>query len=97
MPSCGGAPPHFSRFGLIAKMKDGKVKKRIILDCLASGLWKRTKRRFRMILPRLTDVVQDLLILLSRCLPHEDVELFVVDFCDAFWNVPLAPEERRWF
>ena len=29
--------------------------------------------------------------------PGENVELMVLDFEDAFWNIPLAPEERRFF
>ena len=28
---------------------------------------------------------------------EKDVEALVLDFCDAFWNVPLLPSERRYF
>ena len=27
----------------------------------------------------------------------ESVELLVLDFTDAYWNIPLAPAERRFF
>ena len=40
----------------------------------------------------------DLLDLLSKELePEDEVEFFVIDFKDAFWQVPLRPEERRFF
>ena len=92
-----GAEPVLSRFGLIIKTKNGRVKRRIILDCKQSGLSMKTRRRFRIVLPRLTDAVRDILILMINKLPPESIEEFVLDFTDAFWAIPLAKEERRWF
>ena len=92
-----GAEPVLSRFGLIVKTKNGKTKRRIILDCKQSGLSKKTRRRFRIVLPRLTDAVRDILILMIEQLPEEKIEEFILDFSDAFWAVPLSKPERCWF
>ena len=92
-----GHEPVLSRFGLIVKTKNGKTKRRIILDCKQSGLSKKTARRFRVILPRLTDAVRDVLILMANMMTDEQAEEFIIDFSDAFWNMPIAREERRWF
>ena len=89
--------PLLSRFGLITKWKNGKLKKRIILDCKQSGLSKRTRRKYRVILPRIRDAVRDVLILLSSKLPPEMVEMFILDFTNAFWTVPLDLQERKYF
>jgi hypothetical protein len=35
--------------------------------------------------------------LLDKCSPEEGVEWFVLDFTEAFWQVPLDPAERRFF
>ena len=34
---------------------------------------------------------------MSDCEEREDMEFMVLDFSDAFWQVPLHPEERRFF
>ena len=35
--------------------------------------------------------------MLARLEPNQQVETLILDFVDAFWNVPLAPSERRYF
>ena len=81
----------------IVKIKNGKTKKRVILDCKQSGVSRKTKRRYKVSLPKITDVVRDILVLLASRCQDEGIELFILDFSDAFWNVPLSPAERKWF
>ena len=52
------------------------------------GLPKRT-----VVLPRLSDLVQDLLDLLRTRDAHQSVEVLVLDFSDAFSQILLAPAE----
>ena len=61
--------------------------------------------RHRIVLPRATDVIDDVLHLLSielsysglRRLPDWAIDLLIVDIVDALWNVPLNPKERRFY
>ena len=48
-------------------------------------------------MPRLSDLVQDLLSMIGRQSPEHDTEVLVLDFSDAFWQIPLAVCERRHF
>jgi len=89
-----GEAPVMSKFGMITRMRAGKLKKRIILDSASSGVSDYATKPERLILPRLLDVAMDVLVLMSD---GDEVELTVLDFADAFWLLPLAPEERRWF
>ena len=50
-----------SKFHVVERVKFGKVKRRLILDLKQSGMTKRTRRTRRVVLPRATDLVQDLL------------------------------------
>ena len=67
------------------------------MDLKKSGISGRTKKTHRVTLPRLSDVVRDLLTLLSTRNCHQTVEVFVLDFADAYWQIPLEPNERRHF
>ena len=92
-----GAEPLLSRFGVLSRTKNGRTKKRIILDCKQSGLSKKTRREFKIMLPKLTDLVRDSLILAKDLQDNEEISFLILDFCDAFWNIPLDKRERRWF
>jgi hypothetical protein len=94
-----GAPPVVSRFGAITKIRNGITKRRIILDVKQSRVKECTRKVHRVPLPRATDVAFDILDSLAKLglRPDECIELLVLDFVDAFWNIPLAPEERRFF
>jgi hypothetical protein len=92
-----GAEPTISRFAVLKRVKNGKTKKRVILDLKQSSVSACTQQTHRVVLPRATDLVQDLLELLHRALPHEQVEITVLDYVDAFWNIPLRFSERRHF
>jgi len=88
---------------IIEKQKpDGKLKRRVILNCLSSGVSKSSMKTEKAVLPRVMDVVFDTLEICAeepRCEPDEDVdvEFWVADIVDAYWNVPIEPKERRFF
>ena len=60
-----GGRPHLSKLGMITKEKDGKTKRRLILDCKESGVNKKASGGGRLLLPRVTDIVDDALYLMS--------------------------------
>ena len=90
-----GADPVLSKFGLVLKERAGIVKKRLILDAKASGISEVASKRERILLPRILDITHNVLNL--QAVGPEEIELFILDFADAFWLLPLAPDERRWF
>ena len=94
-----GGEPHLSKLGMITKLKDGKTKRRLILDCKESGVNRKAEKSNRLILPRITDVVDDALFLMHKCDKgkNETTEWFILDFTDWFFNVPLHPNERKHF
>ena len=89
--------PVVSKFHTIVKEKGGKVRRRTILDLKRSGMTRRTAKTHRVVLPRVSDLITDILKLLCDCPNGEGVEVFNLDFADAFWQIPLRPEERRFF
>eukprot|EP00435_Cladocopium_sp_Y103_P040827 s1627_g11.t1 len=97
-----GHEPVLSKLGCISKTKlnsDGTqtVKHRIILDARRSNVTSATQRRYRSVLPRLTDAVQDALVFASELQPGETMEQLIADISDAFWQIPVHPQERRFF
>ena len=92
-----GKPPHLSKLGMITKEKDGKIKRRLILDCKESNVNKLAKSGGKLLLPRTSDALDDALYLMSQCERGEQVEWFVMDYSDWFYNVPLHPSERCYF
>ena len=70
---------------IVTKIRDGKVKKRLMLDAKASGTSVAGSKLERVILPRLLDTARNTVEMLSRRRQ------------DAFWLLPLAPDERKWF
>jgi hypothetical protein len=90
--------PTLSRVGIIEKFTAGKVKRRVIVDSKASGVSSGARKSERIVLPRLLDVINDSLYQLGHANQlGSSTELFVLDFSDAFFIVPLHPEERRHF
>ena len=97
-----GEEPILSKLGCITKERlnaEGvKVTKhRIILDARRSFVTSATQRRFRSVLPRITDAVQDALVFASELKIGETVEHMIADISDAFWQIPLHPKERKFF
>ena len=92
--------PILNKLGLITKVRNGISKTRMILDTKESWVKHATWKAQRVILPRLYDAVLRLLSLMavfynSGLAPA--VEAFVLDFTDAFWQVPVRPEEHRFY
>ena len=94
-----GGTPVLSRFGQVTKVRFGKLKRRLILDVKQSRVKNGTRKVHRVPLPRATDVVCDIMDMLHRhpLGTDEQLDLLVLDFVDAFWNVPLMASERRFF
>ena len=112
-----GGKAVISKFRLLKRFRAGKEKRRISLDLKESQITSHSSKTCRVVNPRVTDHILNLLGELSiiwdpdalelRAVPADvntiepsgdfDVEQFVLDFAEAFWQVPLALEERRFF
>ena len=86
-----GGKPVLSRFGQVTKVRFGKLKRRLILDVKQSRVKESTQKVHRVPLPRGTDVVCDIMDMLYKhpLGTDEKLDLLVLDFVDAFWNVPF--------
>jgi len=87
-----------SKIAAIVKTKDdGTAKTRIIIDMLRSMVNSFVKLHERIVLPRLIDVVSDLIDLAhaAKLSPEErqEVDQMVLDFADAFHSIGVHPEE----
>ena len=68
----------------------------MILDTKQSDVKHASAKGQRVILPRLMDSIWRILEMLASGLADgEALDLFVLDFQEAFWQVPLSPAERR--
>ena len=93
-----GGSPVFSKFACITKTRvDGTVKRRIILDSKKSAVTAASRKQYRSVLPRATDFVTDLLALQATAPEYQEVEIFICDADDAFWQIPLHESERRFY
>jgi hypothetical protein len=94
--------PVLSKLACLVKTKvtssgSERVKRRIILDSKESRVKLATSVPYKCTLPRVFDVVNGALEMMADAVDGEDIELMVADVSDAFWLVPLAPSERRFF
>ena len=87
--------PVMSKLALITKIQGEKLKLRLILDCLQSGVNAMTKQLERILLPMVMDIINDTLDLTTVLVKEEVIEYLVLDYTDAFFRVPLHPQERR--
>ena len=92
-----GHKPVSSKLALVRNEKDGVVKCRLILDCRMSGSNDAARKRERVLLPKCWDIVRDVMALRKGCKRGESIFLFVLDFRDAFYMLPLLPNERQYF
>ena len=92
-----GRKPVLSRFGCIKRVKNGRTKRRIILDLKQSHVTKCTKKSHCALLPKMIDLIADALDMAVECSDQELVEFPILDFIDAFWLVPLNRRERKYF
>ena len=92
-----GSRPHLSKLGMITKEKEGRIKRRLILDCKESGVNKKAKKGGKLVLPRISDAVEDALYLMNKTEKNQQAEWLILDFSDWFFNIPLHPAERKHF
>ena len=76
---------------MITKTVGERTKRRLIMDCLMSGANGKTLQQERILLPRIADLIYDVLALLDKCEPGEQIFSLVLDFVDAFFRVPPLP------
>ena len=98
MQYLGGQTPILTKLALISKQKeDGTWKHRLIWDLLRSEVNDSVVCPERIVLPRIQDAVDDARSLLRGCAddPAIGLEWLVLDVADAFHNIPLKPQERR--
>ena len=85
-----------NKLGLISKMKpDGSWKHRLIWDLLRSRVNSNLWQGERVVLPRLTDLAQDVVDLSRLGDGTHSVWLFGSDVSDAFHQIPLNASEQR--
>ena len=94
-----GPEAQLTKVGCLVKLKeDGAVKSRLIFDGRRSGVNGRITCRERVTLPRVSDVAQGFLQLVSnnsQWFPGYYIELFALDFKDAFNMLQLRADERK--
>ena len=87
-----------SKLGLIIKARNGVEKARMILDAKESGIKHVTAKSQRVILPPLFDAVLRMLKMKALAETQgKDVSQFVLDYSDAFWQIPICPDELQFF
>ena len=80
------------------KTRNGITKARTILDTKQSGVKRMTAETEWVTVPPLFDAILRLLFLISAvCTPEASVNAFVLDFSDAYWQIPLRDDERKFF
>ena len=89
-----GDTPIVSKFGQVVRVKNGKTKRRLVLDSKESQITRCGRKNQRIVLPVVTDLVFDALQGLAD---HSDLEWLVLDIKDAFWTLGLKRQERRYF
>ena len=92
-----GPGAKLTRMACMVKRRDsGELKYRIVVDSRRSGINGLMEVRERVILPKITDVVAIIHHLQSSNSSWDaPLELYSIDFKDAFHMLPLRPEERQ--
>ena len=82
---------------IVKKREDGSEKLRIIIDMLRSCVNTFVKLSERIVLPRLMDIITDVLALMKAMaedgLPGEEISFMALDFMDAFHSLGVREEE----
>ena len=75
-----GGEPIYSKFACILKSKaDGTIKRRIISDSKQSSVTDASRKMYKAVPPRATDLVTDMRSMLALSDSHTDVEVFICD------------------
>ena len=80
---------------IVKTRKDGSVKCRLVIDFRRSMVNGFVKATERVVLPRIRDVLADVVWLMRNVEADEEVELMVADFQDAFHTLPVAEAEKK--
>ena len=92
-----GQKPVLSKVGVLTKVVGDKVKKRVIVDSHRSGVSDSTTKPERSVLPRVFDAVDDFMVQRRSATRDASTDFVVLDFTSAFFIIPFAWEERRFF
>ena len=92
-----GEPAVLSHVRLISRERGGKVKHRPVFDARASGISSASSNIERVLLPRALDVVQDALEAWRETGQKHPLQFLVIDFSDAFWQIPIMSLEKKFF
>ena len=92
-----GEKPVLSKVGVLTKVIRDKLKKRVIVGSHRSGVSSSTTKPERSVLPRVMDTVDDFMIQRQFAAHGASTDFVVLDFTSAFFIIPLAWEERRFF
>ena len=94
-----GEDPVLSKIGVISRTRAGKIKKRVILDTRESFLRWASEKGQRVLLPHLLEAIMQILELPSVPDSSEEfgISAMVLDFAEAFWQIPFHPMERKLF
>ena len=86
--------PVVAQFLVQTRTKGKKTKKRFLLNLKRSGVSGASRNKERVLLPRLLDVVWDILdLLVARSSTGGDIDALIIDFKDAFYQIPALEEE----
>ena len=82
---------------IIKNREDGSTKVRLIVDMLRSRVNRFVKLHERIVLPRLMDIVTDVIDLIlaapTDTMTEDEIDMMCLDFQDAFHTMGVAPEE----
>ena len=87
-------PCILSKVGILVKTMNGNAKVRLIHDLSRSGVNHRIRLPERVVLPRLTDVVRNIVRFLRKRSAAYGVERAVLDFSDAFKQLQVDLTEQ---
>ena len=84
-----------SKVALIVKERiDKTLKLRFVVDLRRSGVNGEAEIPERVVLPRILDFANSIIDLLETKKVNDDIELFVLDFADAFYTIWLREKDR---
>ena len=83
-----------SKVGAVVTTKQDKKKVRLIHDLRRSLVNSEVVIKERLVLPRLSDLIDDTIDMMLKCRENESVELVVLDFADAFKHLHVSPAEQ---
>ena len=81
---------------MLVKQKGDTQKVRLIHDLSRSGVNHKIKLPESVVLPRLSDVTDGVVDMVRSGVPDQEVEFLVLDFKDAFKQLRVHPDERRY-